>query len=191
MPLKGTFCRLWSMVIWSFQHKRNSLRVKFVLFSENSFCPTRNRVVVMNSDCPLCNDRATIQSLVDKVNCTACPFDAVLERLFLCVKSRKRGQQAGMNIQDATVKRVEKLARQHAHVTSKTNQIHLARLQCGNDFAVMFFPMAAPTFNDQRFYSTLCRFRQTCRVRLIANHNCNLCVGNPSCAHCVHKGNHV
>src|SRR5439155_5330528 len=143
--------------------------VKLMFFNQNARGQTFNCVALVNRHHTLRNDRSAIERLINKMNRAAGFFGALLERLPLRVEARKRRQQTRMNVQNATAIAVEKLARQHAHVASQTNQIDFAGLQSGDDFAIVFCAGTSAAFNHEGFDSALLSFTEAGSVWLIAD----------------------
>ena len=60
-----------------------------MLFDQDSSRKSFDRVILVDGHDALQDDWPTIQSLVNEMDRTTSPFDAVFERLFLCVQARK------------------------------------------------------------------------------------------------------
>ena len=118
------------------------LRIRDVLFRQDPF-RQRMRIVALNHwNCPLQNDRPVIQMLIHKVNRTPGHFHAVIERLLLRIKPRKRRQQRWMNVQNAIGKCGDELRRQQPHITSEANQVHAMGTQTFGNICIVFGALA-------------------------------------------------
>jgi len=118
-------------------------------------------------------------------------FRAVLQRLPLRVESGKCGQQTGMNVEDATAIGVNEFRGQHAHITGQANQINLSTPERRYYFTIVFGTRARATLNHERFNSTFPGTFKTGSGALIADHDCDLSIGNCSLTHGVRQRNHV
>ena len=173
------------------QHPSQSFRIQLVLFNQNPRRQTLDCVVIVNRNRALRDNRPAIERFVNKVNRAAAESGPVLEGLFLRVQAGEQRQETGMNIQNASGKRFEKLAGEKTHVTSQANQIDLPGLQRRHDFAVMFSSLAAATFDHQSFNPALCCFRQPFGLGLIADDDRYLGFWNLPIAYGIGQRDHV
>src|ERR1700675_2659969 len=86
-------------------------------------------IVVEHWNNSLRDDWPAVECLVNKVHRATAEFNTMFQRLLLRIKTRERRQQAWVNIENAILICREKVCRQEAHVTRKTNEINLKFLQ--------------------------------------------------------------
>ena len=94
---------------------------------------------------------------------------AVFQRLLLRIQSAKRGQQAGVNVQNPAAIRVNEFRRQDPHVSGKANEIYLTRLQRANDIAIMLFATSTSTFNHECLNSACVCFLESRSVGFVGS----------------------
>ena len=112
---------------------RHTFRIKLMLGSLNPVMQRLRRVLVQNRDRLLADDRAGIHARIHKMHRTPRHLHAVIQRLFPGFEAGKRRQQRRMDVHDAPLERAQKFALQHPHETRQHNQIHLCRLQSGDE----------------------------------------------------------
>src|SRR5215831_3343142 len=103
-----------------------------MLLGKNARRQRLPRVGFKHRDHALGNDWPTIQRLIYKMDGAAGPFHTMAEGLLLRFKTGKGRQEAGMNIQNAIAKGLDKGRRNQTHVTSQTNKIDPMMLQDGD-----------------------------------------------------------
>src|ERR1700730_14700684 len=99
-----------------------------MFFGENACGQRFLCILIEDRDDPLRYYGAAVESLVNKMNGAAAPFDAVFKAMPLRVQPGEARQQARMNIQDAMAKGFNKVRREQSHVASQANEIYLVRV---------------------------------------------------------------
>ena len=92
---------------------------------------------VFDRDDGLQDDWAGVEIFVHEMHGAAAELDAVFERLALRLETRKRGQQRGMNIQDAARKGGDEIGREQAHESREADQVDAVFAERGDDQAVV------------------------------------------------------
>ena len=172
-------------------HTRHGFCIKAMLFDENSRRQSLHRIIIVNGNDALLDDRTTIERLVNEVNGAARPLDAVFERLALRVETWKCRQQARMNVENAPAISFYKIAGEKAHVTGETDQINLTSLHEGDDLTLMLFTHPPAPLDCDRHDPALSGARKSSRPPLITHHNCDLRVRNTTLINGVGERQHV
>jgi hypothetical protein len=147
--------------------------VQLMFLFEYSRCKSFLSVVIKHRDNALRDDWATVESLINKVNGTTGPLDAVLQYLSMSVKSGKRRQQTRMNIQNAITIGFDEEAREQSHITRKTNYLYSLSLKRRDNIAIMFISTSAVTLDDGCLEAPPFCHVHSRSVWLIANHHGN------------------
>jgi hypothetical protein len=162
-----------------------------MLFPQQPLRKCNFSIVVKNRYGALGNDRASIQRVVNQVDRASRPLHTVCDRLLLRVESGERGQQAGMNVQDALRKRFHKILRQQSHVACEANDINLLVAERGKDTVLMLVSCESPAGNDLGFEITQARRFDTGCVRLVAYDNGDFRIRNYAFLYRICERNHV
>ena len=99
----------------------NGLGVGEVFFGEDAGGEGFRGVVVEDGDGALEDDDAVVDALVDEVDGAAGDFCAELKGLGLGVQTGKAGEQAGVDVEDAVRKCLDKGRRDDAHVAREAD----------------------------------------------------------------------
>src|SRR6266540_28365 len=132
-------------------------------------------VVIQHRNHALPDDWATIESLINKVNGTTGPLDAVFQHLAMGIKPRKRRQQTRMNIQNAAAIRFDEEGGEQTHVPRKANYLHSVRLKRRDNLTIMFISTPAVPLDDGCVKAPLLCRVQSRRIWLIAHHQGDYC----------------
>ncbi len=119
------------------------------------------------------NDRAVIKFFIHKMHSAAGNFHPIGEGLLLRFKSRERGQQRRMNIQNPPRELLHKPRREQPHVSRKADEIHIVLLERRDDFAVVLFSWLALRWNHERIQPALPRRGDARCVRFVGDDNGN------------------
>lgn len=158
---------------------------------ENACRQTLNCVTVVHRYDTLRDNWSAIKCFVNKVNCASARLHSGFESLTLRIETRKRRQQARMNVQDASAKSLDEFARKNAHVAGETNEIDFAIFQRRSDVTIVFLTLAPAMFEHERFNFAFLGFRQPRRARLIADDDGDLGVWDATFANRIRQCDHV
>ena len=154
-----------------------------MFFAQDAFGERVRRVAILDWHHGLHHNRPRVQILVHEMHGAARKFRAVLQRLALRFKSRKRGQERRVNIQNALRKRGHKIRRKQPHVASEANEVHVFLLQRRNHKLVVRFALQALRGNCARLDSAGARLLDSLRGFPVAHHNRDFGVGNAPRGH--------
>src|SRR5271165_2487500 len=156
-------------VVFFPQHQRDRFAIRNVLPPEDA--PSQRVIVVgvehrhgLRQD-----DRSVVEVGNHEVHGTARHLHAVVERLLLRVKSRKRRQQRRVDVQDAIGKLLYEPRRQQSHIASKADEIDFVVFQCGDDQTVVLLARYAFRRDDQRLQPAPPRRLDAGSVRLVGD----------------------
>lgn len=110
-------------------HSPDRLRINAMLLRQNPRRQAIRRIPIQHRHHRLLHNRTRIQILIHKMHRAAAVLHPIQQRLMLCVKPWKRGQQRGVDIQNPHRERTHKVATQQPHVSSQANQIDLVLVQ--------------------------------------------------------------
>src|SRR5208337_4521869 len=100
-------------------------------------------VGVEDGDDGLEDDGAGIEIFVDEVDGAAGEFYAVVEGLFLRFEAWERGEERGMDVEDALGKGGYEEGGEEAHVAGQADEIDFVFMKDGGDLAVVGFALEA------------------------------------------------
>ena len=138
------------------------------------------RVVIQHRHNGLQDNRPGVEILVHKMHRAAGEIHAVFQRLPLRLEARKRGQQRGMNIQNAPAKRGNKKRRQQAHESRQANQVHFIFREHRGHQPVIRLALQPLGGNHLRRNSAFGGARNPRRAFAIADHDGDFRAGNAS-----------
>ncbi len=164
-----------------FQHNAHRFGINAMLLAQDALGKRVFRVGIVNRDHRLQNDRPGVQILVHEMHGAAGEFRAVLERLPLRFKSRKRRQQRRMNIQDAVGKRRDEIGRKQPHVACEADQIDIFFPERRDYQFVVGLALQSLWMESRAFRCRDARaLIDSLRVLAIAHHEGDLRVGDAS-----------
>jgi DNA polymerase III subunit delta' len=106
-------------------------------------------VVVVHGNGLLGDDGAGIDALIDEMDGAAGDFDAVVEGLFPGFEAGERGEQGGMNIDDAVGEGAEEFAFEDAHEAGEDDEVDLRVLENGDESLFGFFIKLGAEFSGR------------------------------------------
>jgi len=128
------------------------------------------RVIVEHRHRPLRDDWPTVKRFIYEVDSATCPLNTMLKHLCVRVESGKRGQEAGMDVENPIAKCVDEVCRQQTHVTRQANKLNAMPLQLRDDRAIVIFARTSFALDGSSVESQLARAYQPGRVRMVAYH---------------------
>src|SRR5882724_8470709 len=126
-----------------FQDDFYGLGVDVMFLFQDAFGKGVLVVGVEDRDGGLQDDGAGVEVFVDEVDGAAGELHAVVEGLLLRFEARERGEERGMNIQDALGKGGDEEWEEEAHVACEADEIDLVFAEDGGDLAVVGFALEA------------------------------------------------
>ena len=133
------------------------------------------------------HDYAVIELFIDKVHGAAGHLNPVRQGLRLSVEAGECGQQGRVDIENAQREGAHKVRGQQAHVAGEADQIHLVRLEAGDDLGVMLGAESSAGLNHFSGKARIARDGDSLRVAAIGNDNSDCGIGQV--AFCDGAGN--
>src|SRR5271154_4465646 len=150
--------------------QRDRVRENAMLLLLDARCQPLFVVAGQHGHSGLHDHRADIDARRDEEYGASRDLDAIFDRILRPVDSRKRRQQAVVNIHDAAGKRFEHHRRQQPHKARQRKQLDLASLQRGEDGAVeVLARRELAMVDDRRLDSVTARALESLRLGAIRN----------------------